>query len=280
MRHLCEEISRTVLLLGLVWTAVGCSGNTPEDTSDIHLAELPGGGTMAFVPVPADTFLMGSPVTEPARDDDEGPVHRVIISHPFYIGRTEVTQAQWEAVMGTRPWAGKRFVKSDADRPAVYVSWFDATEMAARLNAWAGAQVYRLPTEAEWEYACRAGSRGRWSFGDNPEVMDQHGWHTGNTWDVGLRAAQPVATLQPNALGLYDMHGNVSEWVADWYGPDYYARSPLCDPAGPASGAARVFRGGYFHNDGVRRLRSANRMYYRPDATAASVGFRLVREME
>ena len=232
---------------------------------------------MEFVRIEPGRFDMGALLTEPGRDEDEGPKHEVSISQMFYLGKTEVTQAQWEAVMGRRPWAGQDYVREKPNHPAVFISWYDVQEFIRRLNAATGAVVFRLPTEAEWEYACRAGTGTRWSFGDDEGLLDDYAWHAGNAWDVGEQYVHEVATRKPNPWGLCDMHGNVNEWVQDWYDTEYYPSSPSIDPPGPVSGSERVFRGGYFHNNGARRLRSANRFFSKPEARAASLGVRLVK---
>ena len=264
-----------VSVLGL---GCGEGGDGPDRGGPgLLVAELPGGVELEFVRIDSGAFLRGSPVTEPGRDGDESPLREVRISRPFHLGRTEITQAQWEAVMGSRPWAGLDFVREGPQYPAVNVSWLEVRAFAERLNDLAGADLYRLPTEAEWEYACRAGTTTRWSFGDDAARLDDHAWHTGNTWDVEERYAHAVATRDPNPWGLHDMHGNVNEWVRDWYSADYYGEAPPADPPGPVTGETRVFRGGYFHHDGARRLRSANRFFAPPEARSASIGARLLR---
>ena len=165
-------------------------------------------------------------------------------------------------------------VRSGSDYPAVYVSWEDAQEFVRRLNASLGSNVYRLSTEAEWEYACRAGTTTRWSFGDDESQLTHYAWYRDNAWDVGERYAHRVGTKRSNPWGLYDMHGNVWEWVQDWYAADYYSRSPSVDPPGPSS--ARVVRGGSVHWD-AQYLRSACRLSNSPDDRYYDVGFRLLR---
>ena len=160
------------------------------------------------------------------------------------MGKYEVTQGQWESVMGTRPWQGQNYVRSGSDYPAVYVSWEDAQEFIRRLNVPLGSNVYRLPTEAEWEYACRAGTTTRWFFGHSYSQLTHYAWYWNNAWDVGEKYAHSVGTKRANRWGLYDMHGNVWEWVQDWYGYNYYHYSPSVDPQGPSSGSGRVIRGG------------------------------------
>ena len=266
---------RTAGVLCLWLCGGGCSkpGPPPPD----HTSLLPGGVPLEFVRIDSGTFTMGSPRTEPARDADEGPMRQITIAHAFDIGRTEVTQAQWTAVTGARPWSGLPFVREGAEYPAVGVAWSDAVAFTRRLTELLGDAVYRLPTEAEWEYACRAGTSTRWSFGDDLAGLDDHAWHAGNTWDAGERYGHAVATRAPNPWGLFDMHGNVNEWVLDRYDPAYYASAPAVNPPGPEAGRGRVYRGGYFHNNGARRLRSANRMYYDPAVRVASIGLRVVR---
>ena len=180
--------------------------------------------------------------------DDERPVHTVRISKPFYLGIHEVTQGQWETVMGNNP---SQF-KGDANRPVETVSWEEVQKFIDKLNTREGGTKYRLPTEAEWEYAARAGSTTAYSFGDDSSQLGKYAWcgdNAGNT-------TYPVGKLQPNAWGLYDMHGNVWEWVQDWYGK--YAAETVTDPQGPASGSARVIRGGSWSN-GAGNCRSAYR---------------------
>ena len=189
------------------------------------------------------------------------PVHEVEISAGFWLGKYVVTQEQWEAVMGTTPWrdednADRELVQSNPSHPAVYISWNDAQELIQRLNSAAGEEVYRLPTEAEWEYACRAGTSTLWSFGneegafstlwqyDKDKVSFPHyTWYRDNTLGRNEKYAHAVGQHRPNAWGLHDMHGNVWEWVQDWYDPDYYKRSPRVDPLGPTSSPIVFTRG-------------------------------------
>jgi len=235
--------------------------------------------------IPAGEFMMGSSrsAVEIARQfdskaeyyEDEHPQHRVRISQPFYLGTTEVTQGQWQAVMGTRPWAGKSFVKEGRDYPATYVSWEDAVEFCRKLSDKEGV-TYRLPTEAEWEYACRAGSRTMYSFGDDASQLGAYAWYDKNAWDVDERYAHIVGTKRANSWGLYDMHGNVYEWCSDWHDSDYYAGSPQTDPSGPASGSDRVYRGGSWF-DFPHYCRSAYRYWFSPGVRSFLLGFRVLR---
>jgi len=213
-----------------------------------------------FVLIPSGEFMMGSKDT--GGDSDEQPVHRVRISRPFYMGIHEVTQRQWEAVMGSNPSHFK-----GADRPVEQVSWVDVQTFIGKLNDREGRNVYRLPTEAEWEYACRAGTTGAYA-GD----LASMGWYADNSDN----RTHPVGRKRANAWGLYDMHGNVWEWVGDWYAGNYYKNSPRADPIGPSSGSYRVLRGGGW-NLNAALCRSADRNLNAPVVRYGSLGFRLVR---
>jgi formylglycine-generating enzyme required for sulfatase activity len=183
---------------------------------------------MAFVWIPAGTFIMGSPDSDPDARGNEKPAHRVTISKPFYIGKYPVTQAQWEAVMGENP---SRF-KGDLNRPVEQVSWDDVQAFIRKINERESTFPCRLPTEAEWEYACRAGTTARYSFGDDERQLGDYAWYDENAGGK----THPVGQRKPNAWGLYDMHGNVWEWMQDRYGD--YPSGAVTDPAGPDPGAA------------------------------------------
>jgi formylglycine-generating enzyme required for sulfatase activity len=221
---------------------------------------------MQFRLIQAGTFKMGSPTSEGERSSDETQ-HEVTLTRPYYLGVYEVTQEQYEKVMGTNPsgFKGPR-------HPVETVSWEDAQEFIAKLNALSAEQSagreYRLPTEAEWEYACRAGEETAYSFGEDPSVLGKYGWFEDNSGSK----THPVGEKQPNPWGLYDMHGNVYEWCEDWYG-DYPARTML-DPTGAIMGSLRVFRGGGW---GILAAfcRSASRNGNRPSGRNVSFGFRL-----
>lgn len=207
--------------------------------------------------------------------ENERPAHKVTISRGFYLGKYEITQKQWKGVMGTAPWIGWDDVRAGDAYPAVYISWHDAQQFVQVLNQAAGDSLYRLPTEAEWEYAARAGTTGLWSFGDDIEQLTDYAWYGPNAWSIGERYGHPVGTLLPNPWGLHDVHGNVWEWTRDWLGP--YSAEPQIDPAGPETGRSRVVKGGYF-DVFVRATRSAARGSGNPVGRDYSVGARLVRE--
>jgi sulfatase modifying factor 1 len=263
------------LLLLLLLIAVWCEDSTHGQQPVNSITNTIG---MKFNKIPAGTFMMGSPADETGRGDDETQ-HKVTITKPFYMQTTEVTQRQWKAVMGTEPWKGEDYVKEGPDYPAVYVSWDDAVAYCKKLSE-KESKTYRLPTEAEWEYACRAGAKTTWSFGDDENKLGDYAWYRENAWDIDEKYAHQVRLKKPNAFGLYDMHGNVHEWCHDYFEEDYYKQSPAKDPTGPTSGSSRVLRGGSWDSF-TRGTRSARRnwsvavlrYYY-------GVGFRLVRELD
>ena len=225
---------------------------------------------MEFVWIEPGTFQMGAPASEGGLGN-ERPVHEVEISEGFYLGMYEVTQGQWQAVMGDNP-----SHYEGVDRPVETVSWNDAQDFIVRLNEAEGDSLYRLPTEAEWEYACRAGSPDPWSHGPDEDQLGRYAWYSGNNDPSGTK---PVGGKRPNAWGLHDMHGNVWEWARDWFDPAYYGDSPRVDPPGPAAGTDRVVRGGKFSNHSAG-VRSAYRGANAPGARISTIGFRLLRLLE
>ena len=230
---------------------------------------LPGCDTddygMTFVSVPGGTFEMGCSEGDGDCFADEYPRHTVTLS-PFRISTCEVTQGQWEAVMGRNP---SRYYRCGSDCPVETVSWNAVQVFINRLNRRTG-RGYRLCTEAEWEYAARAGAATRYPCGDDARCLDESAWYD----NQGNYSPAPVGLKEPNAWGLYDMCGNVWEWVADRYADDYYGQSPAIDPQGPERGPYRVFRGGgWYVSPGYCRV--SCRRFYLPDAVYNSVGFRL-----
>lgn len=243
---------------------------------EVRTFPLPKGVQMESVWIEPGTFTRGSPSSESRREKDEGPQHEVTISRGFWLGKYEVTQEQWEAVLVTRPWAGWSCVQANPRCPAVCISWDDVQQLVGRLNVDAGPGVYRLPTEAEWEYACRAGTTTRWSFGEDERDLGDYAWYYGNAWNAELQYAQPVGTKLPNPWGLFDMHGNVWEWCQDAYA-SYPSAAVVDDPAVlGASGSYRVFRGGSFGSF-ARSTRSAFRRRGTPDDRYVGMGVRLLR---
>jgi formylglycine-generating enzyme required for sulfatase activity len=229
---------------------------------------------MELLKIPKGSFMMGSPPSEENHSFDENEA-RVTFSRDFLLGKTEVTRGQWEKVMGTKPWSVSGD-KSDADFPAVNVSWDDAIEFCRKLtNRERGNgklqanEVYRLPTEAEWEYACRSGTTTAFSFADDESRLGDFAWFRGNSENK----VHPVGTKKPNPWGLHDMHGNVWEWCSDWY--DGKVTGGV-DPVGPAGGSVRGYRGGGWLDDPVDG-RSANRNGSVPSDRAFDLGFRVAR---
>ncbi|HPN34778.1 MAG TPA: SUMF1/EgtB/PvdO family nonheme iron enzyme [bacterium] len=210
--------------------------------------------------IPAGSFIMGSPYEQTPRQEDERP-HRVIISKPFYLSETEITQQQWTALLG----ADKSFFDGDS-LPVERVSWNEAVAFCAALSQKEGKE-YRLPTEAEWEYACRAA-------GDSAsgEPLDECAWYNRNSEETTHR----VAGRKPNRLGLFDMLGNVAEWCRDYYEADY-PDGPVIDPQGPEQGAYRVMRGGSWASS-ARACRPASRSDAPPGYQLKQTGFRILLE--
>ncbi|MCX5846264.1 MAG: SUMF1/EgtB/PvdO family nonheme iron enzyme [Deltaproteobacteria bacterium] len=219
-----------------------------------------------FVLISAGTFMMGSPEDEPKRLSNE-TLHQVTISKPFYMQTTEVTQGQWKKVMGNNP-----SYSGDDNLPVEKVSWNDVQKFIRKLNKMEGTNKYRLPTEAQWEYAYRAGSTTVYFFGNDPDRLDEYAWYGNNS---GAKT-QPVEQKKPNAWGLYDMQGNVMEWCQDWF--DAYPSHSVTDPCGPPKGAYRVHRGGCWGSY-ASHCRAASRSLSAPDDRFRS-GFRLLRSAD
>ena len=214
---------------------------------------------LEMVLVPAGKFKMGSPASEKGRSDDETQ-HEVTLTKPFYMGKYEVTQEQWESVMGNSPSSRTKGAKL----PVTNVSWEDCQEFIKKLNEKTSGG-YRLPTEAEWEYSCRAGTTTAYSYGDNLTKSDAN---------IDGDSIKAVGSYRPNAFGLYDMHGNVWEWCNDWYGS--LQDGEVKDPKGTATGEYRVLRGGSFNSSGSR-VRSSARGVVTPTYRFDSNGLRLAR---
>lgn len=248
-----------------------CAAAQPQDKR----VELPGGSALQLRFVPPGSFWRGSPDVEPGRDRDEGPRHEVRLTRGFYLGIHEVTQRQWVALMDHNPSVFQQEAEdAAADRPVDSVSYHQAEEFLRRLNR-LGLGRFRLPTEAEWEYAARAGTSSAYYWGDGAKPFDTYTYAWANSRSMARTHA--VGTKKPNAWGFHDMAGNVWEWCSDWYGP--YAEGLQTDPQGPARGAEKVFRGGSYY-DFPPALRVANRHRHGLDRGYTAIGLRVVLEAE
>ena len=235
---------------------------------------------MRFVKIPAAKFKMGLhdyeialmevPVPKPNELKDELPRHAVKLSSDFYIGQTEITQKQWFDIMENKPGPKKFWNQTDWELlPVVSVNWFMAKRFVEEVNKLDGQYQYRLPTEAEWEYVARAGSE---ELRPVPvEALEDYAWFINNSGDV----QQAVASRKANAFGVYDMLGNVWEWVDDWYAPDTYSKSSRTNPAGPQQGFSKVRRGGSYHCP-VHLVRPGYRAANKPEVAYEVTGFRVI----
>jgi len=269
-----------------------------SDSGEVTIM-LPGEVPLVLVRIPAGTFVMGSPEDERGYLERDGPLTTVTLTEDFYMGKYQVTQAQWAAVMG-QEWQNLGF-PGQPDNPVENVTWNDAQDFIAALNdhnSSSGQEgiVVRLPTEAEWEYSARAGTTTRFYFGDslidlggdsNGDWCEDDGLRTANMWYCGNNGAnssspdwgtKPVGQKLPNAFGLYDMHGNVWEWCQDWFVPSLPGGS-VTDPTGPESAALRVRRGGSWGSI-AEVTRSAARLSQSPSTTTNDIGFRLAATID
>ncbi|MDR2338905.1 MAG: formylglycine-generating enzyme family protein [Deltaproteobacteria bacterium] len=224
---------------------------------------------MRFVQVPAGSFLMGASDLDTEFYEHEKPQHRVDISKPFRVGVLEVSQWQWQQVMGNNP---SRF--KDPLLPVESVSYDSVMSFIAKLNEREGTHAYRLPTEAEWEYFARAGTMSPYFFGDSDARLGDYAWYRANS----ERTTHPGGLLRANPWGLHDVYGNVAEMLSDWFGLDYYTASPQRDPKGPSEGKERSLRGGSWTNTEFGN-RSSYRDRYEPDYLESVVGLRLVMDL-
>lgn len=252
-------------------------------SSGVNATKNKTGFSAEFVQIPKGTFQMGSSQTEKGHEQDE-TLHEVSISQVFEMQTTEVTQAQFLTVMDYNPsfYKTNKHCSSDflekngkklcPNNPVEYISWTEIQEFIKKLNDAGDGYHYRLPTEAEWERAARGGTQTVYSYGDDPSKISEYAWL--NRTPVEASGTHATGRNKPNPYGLFDMHGNVWEWVQDWYTSNNSGN--LKDPQGPNQGTSRVRRGGSF-NDFAKDLRSANRAYYNPNERAVSLGFRLVR---
>ncbi len=231
-------------------------GSYSSSVKEFHPKQITNSAGIQLVLVPAGEFLMGSK----SGDEDEKILRKHQIKNPFYVSKYEITQSQWKKIMRTEPWLAQGNAQVGDRFPAVYVNWLEAREFIARLNKLERCSCYHLPTEVEWEYAARAGTVSSYSFGNNPRLLDQFAWYAGSI--SNRRFARSVGKKQANPWGLYDMHGNVWEWVADWHNKDMGPR----------------IRGGSWGSPSSS-LRSSNRSVARVDRRAGHIGFRVVRTL-
>jgi len=283
---LCQSISQPQLhsVSPSVWVLKGdgkvfvLPTPTPTVTSlpkEIMIT-LPGDVKLEMVLIPAGTFMMGSPDNEQDRHSNEGPQHSVTISQDFYLGKYEVTKEQWQAVMSTAPWSGEPYVLDDPKSPAVWMSWDDSQSFTIALNQLSRG-TFRLPSEAEWEYACRAGTTTRFYWGDDLSYtqIGHYVWYTNNAWKVNEQYAHVVGLKLPNVWGLCDMSGNVLEWCQDgWH--SNYSDAPSDGNAWEADSIYRVLRCDCWHG-GEWECRSANRSFGSQTYRHPCIGLRLVR---
>ena len=281
-----------LLCAGCATDKVAGQAGLPKDMT----LDLGKGATMKLVLVPAGKFMMGSKLS-PAKNASkyaseekyftlEVPRHEVTITKPFYIGVYEVTQPQYVAVMGPKslPWLvqdekPKMLTKLGPNYPASWLHWHEATEFCRKLSKTLGKKV-SLPTEAQWEYACRAGSKTAFCFGDDPSKLSEYGWWVENQHGAdGERFGTREGGLKkPNAWGLYDMHGNVWEWCRDWFDKDFYASGNNVDPVNTNEAKCATCRGGSWYNpDYILRSASRNN-WYGPTYRHYNVGFRVIVE--
>jgi formylglycine-generating enzyme required for sulfatase activity len=259
---------------------VMCAGCGSDEAAPVELEEYTNSIGMTFKLVPAGEYQMGNdkqrdalaaeiPGSSPSDFGREDPAHPVRITKPFFLCAKEVTQEQYQKVVGSNP-----AENSSPQNPVENVSWTDAELFCKRLSE-KEKRTYRLPTEAEWEYACRAGSTTEFHFGDDPATLPEHAWFAGNSG----KKSHPVGEKKPNAWGFLDMNGNVSEWCQDWFAAEYYESSEKSDPKGPYSGSGRVHRGGSFESP-VAKCRSTPRFKELPTYKSPALGFRVVLEPE
>ncbi len=237
---------------------------------DVQTVDLGGGVTLELVWIPPGTFTMGSPESEAQRDDDETQ-HQVTLTQGFWMGKYEVTEAQWQRLVGS--------IKGDPRLPVETATWHDCQKFLEKLNGRVSGGDFRLPTEAQWEYACRAGTSTPFHFGETIST-DQANYNGNYTYGNGRKGVYRkkttvVGSFPSNAWGLHDMHGNVWEWCSDWYDPEFYSRSPERDPENTAKSEIRVLRGGSWYNS-PGFCRSADRTRDNPTLRSYSFGFRVV----
>ena len=268
MKKFLSFVAFALMLAATCVSFTACGGDDDDEKGDDtpkfqNQTITVDGVSFKMIAVEGGTFQMGSPESDAEADDDEKPQHEVTLSN-YYIGETEVTQELWETVMGSNPSEFK-----GPKLPVENVSWDDCQTFIGKLNAQTG-KTFRLPTEAEWEYAARGGKKSKGYTYSGSNTIGNVAWYDGNSGET----THEVGTKQANELGIYDMTGNVWEWCQDWYGETYYEKSPSTDPLGPDSGSSRVNRGGCWWR-GVRFCRVAYRYGDSPGSRDDDLGFRL-----
>ncbi|MDR2342896.1 MAG: formylglycine-generating enzyme family protein [Campylobacteraceae bacterium] len=263
-----------ILVLMMLFSAItGCSSDSKniKSTNKTYVNSI----GMEFILIPSGSFAMGADKNIETGAANEFPLHNVTISRNFYLGKFEVTQKQWMKIMGNNP---SKF-KGDLN-PVENINLYDAKIFISKLNAYENTTKYRLPTEAEWEYAARASSQSKYAFGNNIDELKIYAWYYENDKSSKqLLQTHPVGQKQPNKWGLHDMHGNVWEWTEDWYDQKYYAKSPLKDPLNNVFSPNITVRGGSWINS-AEYLRSAVRHYKAPAAKEDDLGFRVALDTE
>lgn len=266
--RLARKLSVVLAIALVLAIATGCSTFHPKTSAaDVKVKTHDFNG-IDFVWVPPGNFQMGAATEEAGSQPNEGPVHTVTFENGFWISRREISQQEYALVMNDHPSPEK----SD-EMPVTNVSWLDAMAFCAKLSADSGA-AYCLPTEAQWEYAARAGASTAYHFGNDPLLLDVYDWYAVNAPE---KAVQYPGQKAPNRWGLYDVHGNLSEWCYDVYAEDYYQQSCSTAPTGPEQGVSRVVRGGCVKSK-ADECRLAARGHAAPEAKSPTVGFRIVRE--
>lgn len=276
---------RTFLILIMVLIGCGDKSTGPDQSIGPNheegdlVVDLPNGSKMAFIWIEPGTFIMGAPESEEGRSTFEGPQHQVTLTKGYYLGKYEVTQGQWMQVMGTQPW-GSEIDSIGSDFPALRITWRGAQDFMAKLNAQTDGAIYRLPTEAEWEHACRAGTNTSWFFGRSVNSLSEYAW-----WDGNVDGPQKVGGRLANPWRIYDLYGNAYEWTQDWWAP-YASANPQIDPQGASEVVSQTSQGFYTehvirgggYNTPAQQLRSAARFQFFFPQIYREVGFRVLRE--
>ena len=261
----------TSVLITLLLSLPAHANNTFENTLGMRFIRIPA-GEFVMGTEDLDSAIMEIPDPEKNALADEAPAHTVVISKPFYIAQTEVTQQQWLQVMENKPGPDKFWQREDwRTLPVVSINWFMAQRFVEELNRMDEKFQYRLPTEAEWEYVAKDGVNALRPV--EIDELEDYTWFINNSKD----RPQPVASRKPNSFGVYDMMGNAWEWVADWYAPDAYTKEKRTDPAGPDEGRARVRRGGSYHCP-LHLTRPGYRSANPPGTRYEVIGFRVIAE--